>query len=298
MAADTAWDPDLLVQVESLEWQSQLLMQGFLQGLHRSPLHGFSAEFAQYRQYQPGDELRRLDWRAYARLDRLYVREFEAETNLRCQLVVDASGSMDYRSDRARFWKYDYAALLAAAAARLLLRQRDAFGLTVLQDTALEHLPPRLTQAHFFRCLGILETTRPRGPSSLEALLEPLLDSLSRRGLVLIFTDGLDEPERIEQTLDRLVFERHEVCLFQIFDPVELDFQFADSEVFEDLETGVRLPVVPEWARSRYLENMARHQERIRRRCLDSGVVHQVLTTDQPPFDALATFLGERERLQ
>lgn len=298
MAADSAWDPDLLVQVESLELQSRLLMQGFLQGLHRSPLHGFSAEFAQYRQYQPGDELRRLDWRAYARLDRLYIREFEAETNLRCQLVVDASGSMDYRSDRARFRKYDYAAMLAAAAARLLLRQRDAFGLTVLQDAAAEHLPPRLTQAHFFRCLGILEMTRPAGASSFETLLDPLLATLSRRGLVLIFTDGLDEPERIEQTLDRLVFERHEVCLFQIFDPSELDFRFTDSEIFEDLETGARLPVVPEWTRATYLDNMARHQDRIRRRCLDMGVVHHVLTTDQPPFDALATFLGERERMQ
>ncbi len=182
--------------------------------------------------------------------------------------------------------------------ARLLLRQRDAFGLTVLQDAAAEHLPPRLTQAHFFRCLGILEMTRPAGASSFETLLDPLLATLSRRGLVLIFTDGLDEPERIEQTLDRLVFERHEVCLFQIFDPIELDFRFTDSEIFEDLETGARLPVVPEWTRATYLDNMARHQDRIRRRCLDMGVVHHVLTTDQPPFDALATFLGERERMQ
>ena len=129
-------------------------------------------------------------------------------------------------------------------------------------------------------------------------LFRSLLGTLARRGLVLIFTDGLDEPERIERTLDRLVFERHEVCLFQIFDPVELDFQFADSEVFEDLETGARLPVVPEWARATYLDNLARHQDRVRRHCLDVGVAHQVITTDQPPFDALATFLGERERMQ
>lgn len=289
------WDPNLLASVETLEWRSRVLVEGFLQGLHRSPLRGFSSEFAQYHPYMPGDDLRRLDWRAFARLDRLYVREFEAETNLRGHVMVDVSASMNYRSAGTPFRKYDYAALLAAALIRLLRMQRDACGLSLARSELAEYLPPHLGRPHFNRCLSVLENVRLEGTSDLPACLNAVAELLPRRGLVAIFTDAWCDLEPLIPALRHLRFHRHEICLFQTVDPRELDFQFAESQLFEDLENGLRIPVTPDWNRTRYLAELEKHQQQLEKICLDLSVMHQVLSTHRPPFDALAAFLAERE---
>jgi len=296
MPQSIPWDPHLLARVETLEWRSRVLVNGFLQGLHRSPMRGFSSEFSQYRPYYPGDELKRLDWRAYGRLDRLYVREYEAETNLRCQILVDASGSMGYRSANTPFRKYDYAALLAAALIRLLQTQRDACGLTLMQTGVFEYLPPKLSKAHFTRCLAAFEALAPKGGSDLLATVNHLVNLFPHRGLVAIFSDAWEDPDRISSALERLLFDKHDICFFQIVDPRELDFKFSESRMFRDMETGLRVPVTPEWTRAKYLNAVAKHLDALKQKCLDIGVVYRVLTTTQPPFETFAAFMAERER--
>ncbi|MDD2711215.1 MAG: DUF58 domain-containing protein [Verrucomicrobiae bacterium] len=295
MFSTKSWDPDLLTQVETLEWRSKFLVEGFLQGLHRSPLRGFSSEFAQYHSYIPGDDLRHLDWGAFARLDRLYVREFEAETNLRCHFLADASGSMAYRSEAAPCRKYDYAALLIAALIRLLHMQRDACGLSLSRSKLEDYLRPRLGRAHFFHCLGILETAPLQGACHLADCLDQLAELFPRCGLVAIFSDVWCDLKPLMAALQHLRSQRHEVCLFQIVDPRELDFQFSQSRLFEDMESGLRIPVALGWNRTHYLRELEKHQKTLHQLCRDWGVTHQVFSTDRSPFVALAAFLAERE---
>ena len=293
--SNVAWDPDLLVRVETLEWRSRVLVAGFLQGLHRSRLRGFSSEFSQYQPYIQGDDLRYVDWRAFGRLDRLYIRQFEAETNLRCQILFDASGSMGYRSESAPFRKIDFAAMIAAAMMRLLLTQHDAFGLSVARKELVEHLPPRVSRLHFSRCLGHLETARAEGDFDMVSCANALAELSPKRGLVAIFTDAWGDIDRLVEALQRLRYDHHEICLFQVVDPREMDFSFKDSLLFEDMESGSRMPVTPDWNRPQYLAALEKHQARLHQQCLNLGVTHCVLATDQPPFEALAAFLAERE---
>lgn len=290
-----AWDPELFARAETLEWRSRVLVAGFLQGLHRSRLRGFSSEFSQYQPYIQGDDLRYVDWRAYGRLDRLYIRQFEAETNLRCQIVVDASGSMGYRSEGSPFTKIGYASLIAASLMRLLLTQHDAFGLSLARKELVEHLPPRVSRLHFSRCLATLETMRPEGDFDPVPCANALAELFPKRGLVAIFTDAWGELDPFIEALQRLRYDHHEICLFQVVDPREMDFSFKDSLLFQDMESGTRMPVTPDWNRPRYLAALEEHQSRLQRECLDLGVTHRILRTDHPPFDALTAFLAERE---
>ncbi len=289
------WDTELLARAETLEWRSHVLVEGFLQGLHHSRLRGFSSEFAQYQLYTQGDDLRYVDWRAFARLDRLYVRQFEAETNLRCQILIDISKSMAYRSENVPFRKYDYAALLAATIMRLFLMQHDAFGVSLGKTKLTDHLPPRLSHLHFFRCLSLLETIQPEGICDITSCINSLAELFPKRGLVVLFTDAWNDLEGMVSALQRLRFHRHEVCLFQIVDPREMDFNFKESQLFEDMETEIRLPITPAWNRAQYLTALEKHQAALRQHCLDLGVVHLLLTTTQSPLQALATFLAQRE---
>jgi uncharacterized protein (DUF58 family) len=289
------WDPELFARAETLEWKSRVLVEGFLQGLHRSRLRGFSSEFSQYQPYIQGDDLRYVDWRAYGRLDRLYIRQFEAETNLRCQIFIDCSASMAYGSDKTKFRKYDYALLLAAALMRLLQQQHDAFGLTLATGQIDEHIPQRVSRVHFFRCLSALEKKSPGGSCLTGKCLHQAADILPKRGLVFLFSDGWDELESFTSGLERLRYDHHDVCFIQTVDPQEIDFSFSQSDLFEDMETGVRLPITPDWNRKSYLSALELHQKTLAKQCLDLGISHFLARTDQPPFQALAAMIARRE---
>ena len=290
------WDSELLARAESLEWRSRVLVQGFMQGVHRSRLLGFSSEFAQYHAYMPGDDLRYLDWKAYGRSDRLYIREFEAETNLRCQLVIDASASMAYRSETARFTKFEYASLLAAALMRLMQKQHDAFGLGIARSELSEYVPPRVGNSHFVRCLGFLEKAEPAGTLDFDLTLHTLAELLPKRNLVVIFTDAWDALEPLAAGLRRLAFDHHEICLMQVVDPQEIDFAFEASRVFEDPETQFRLPITPAWNRSRYLGAIQAHLGELKNLCCDMGVSYTMMRTTDSPYLALIEFLLQRGR--
>jgi uncharacterized protein (DUF58 family) len=284
------------MKIGSLELRAKVVMEGFQRGLHRSPFHGFSVEFSEYRPYVPGDDVRFLDWRLYARSDRDYVKKFEDETNLRCHLIVDQSASMAYGSLGWR--KADYAATLAATLAHFLDAQGDAVGLVTFTDRITEHLPPRHRPGHLRRVLHGLERA-PAGPSSeLAKPLSEVAGLVSRRGLLVLISDLLAPAGELERQLGALAASGHELVIFQVLDPAERSFAFADGTpaVFRDLESGRQLFVDPAAARAGYQRALGAHLDLIAGACRRWGVTHHLFSTDQALDLALLGFLGRRRR--
>ncbi|MFO7769082.1 MAG: DUF58 domain-containing protein [bacterium] len=229
-------DPVALSRLEDLDLVARLVVEGFVTGLHRSPYHGFSVEFAEHRPYQPGDALRYLDWRLYAKSDRYYVKTFMEETNLRSHLVMDASGSMGYGS--GEITKITYARQLAAALAYLMLRQRDAVGLVTYDERMRRMLPPRSVSSWLHPLLGELEGLETREGTDGGSVLGELAERLDRRGLVILFSDLLDDPRRVGLGLRHLRHRKHEVIVFRVLDSREVDFDFPEEALLEGMEGG------------------------------------------------------------
>jgi uncharacterized protein (DUF58 family) len=294
-----AFDPAVMTRLEGLEWRARYVMEGFLGGLHESPFHGLSVEFLDYRDYQPGDDLRRVDWRLFARSDRLSVKRYEQETNARAYLLVDTSASMAYRGARAWASKLDAAKTLAFALARLLLRQNDAVGLLALEDSLPRYVRPSQKPHHAGLLMRELTALEPRGGAVLAELLERAARIVHRRSLLILLTDLLEPAERLESLWRRLRFQGHECVCLQVLDGDELDFPFDEAALFEDLETGVRRQVDGPRVRAAYQARfgafMARHRERL----VALDVSHATLRTDEDPGAALGRFLsglGRRRR--
>jgi uncharacterized protein (DUF58 family) len=289
-------DTAALMKIGSLELRAKVVMEGFQRGLHRSPFHGFSVEFSEYRPYVPGDDVRFLDWRLYARSDRDYVKKFEDETNLRCHLVVDQSGSMGYGSLGWR--KADYAATLAATLAHFLHAQGDAVGLVTFADRITEHLPPRHRPGHLRRVLIGLERAPAGVSGELAKPLAEVAGLVSRRGLLVLVSDLLAPAGELERQLGALAAAGHELVIFQVLDPAERSFAFEDGApaVFRDLESGRQLFIDPAAARGSYQRALAAHLEMIAGACRRWGVSYHLLSTDQAMDLALLAFLGRRGR--
>jgi uncharacterized protein (DUF58 family) len=300
-ASVSRFDPQRLAALGNLGVKVRYLVEGFLAGQHRSPFRGFSVEFSEYRDYQPGDDLRHLDWRLYARNDRLCVREFEEETNVRAYLVVDGSGSMAYRGDRAWAAKIECARALAAALAWLMLRQKDATGLLASGADAegrraVTHIPPSQKSSQFGQLVHHLERLQADGESGLDPLLARANELFHRRSVVAIFTDLLDPATEVAARVKELRFHGHDCFVFQILDRDEIEFPFEEAGVFQDLETGVLRQVVPDRARARYLERFEAFLEPYRRLFRDLAIPHEIIRTDADPYHAMARFLAARRR--
>ncbi len=299
-ALSQKFDLKMLAALEGLELKSRYVMEGFLSGLHDSPFHGFSVEFSDYRNYQPGDDLRHLDWRLYARNDRLCVKRYMQETNVRFYVVCDTSASMKYRGAGAWGSKLDCAKLLAAALTWLLLKQNDAMGMVTLsgQGEAPEFIRPSQRPNQFGLVLRQLETLRAAGGARLRLLLENTVRLVHRRSVILFFSDLLEPSDEVELGFKQLRFHGHEVMIFQVLDGDEMDFPFADPKVFEDLETGARRAVNPDGFREKYLQRfnafMKGHADLFRK----LEMSHCVVRTDQNPWHALATFLSARRKMK
>lgn len=301
MTATTAFDPQRLAALGNLSVKARYLVEGFLSGLHQSPYRGFSVEFSEYRDYQPGDDPRHLDWRLYARNDRLCVREFEEETNLRCYLVLDGSGSMRYRGSRAWADKIGCAKALAAALSWLMIRQKDAAGLlTVAAGAAghqiVEHIPPSQKSSHFGLLLRHLEKVTAGGDGGLDLVLERANSLFHRRSMVAIFTDLLDPASQVADRIKELRFHGHDCFVFQILDFDEIAFPFEEPAVFEDLETGQLRQVTPGKARAQYLRRFEAFMEPHRQLLRDLEIPLEVISTDSEPYHAMARFLARRRR--
>ncbi|MCP3963741.1 MAG: DUF58 domain-containing protein [bacterium] len=301
------FDPSRFAALATLALKARYVMEGFLHGIHGSPFHGPSVEFADYRDYQPGDDLRHLDWRLYARNDRLCIKRFEQETNARCYLALDTSASMTYRGARAWGSKLDCARVMATALAWFLLKQNDAVGLVALSPGAgrvadgdsagrLCYLPPSQQSSRLGRMMAELEALDSAGDAALVELLQHTGRLAHRRSLILLFTDLLEPSEEVELAFKRFRFDGHECLVFQVLDPDEIDFPFDDPGVFEDLESGERRQVAGADARDAYLSRFAafmrRHEELFR--LLE--MPHAVIRTDQDPGKALGRFLSSRAR--
>jgi len=288
-------DPRFVSKLSRLDLKARLVVEGFLTGLHRSPYHGFSVEFAEHRQYMPGDPLRHLDWKVLAKSDRKYLKQYEEETNLRASLLVDTSASMAYGS--AGITKLDYARQLAAALAYLMLTQNDAVGLFAFAQGRGEQIPPRSTMGHLRPLLLLLERLAPAGGTDFAASLHSLAERMTRRGLIVLFSDLLDEPERIEAAIHHFRHRKHEVLVFHILDPQELLFSFEREAVYIDSESGDRVTTRPQELRGDYRARVAAWKERLRQVCIEKQADYVPLTTDQPYDRALLEYLSKRARL-
>lgn len=286
--------PDILSRIASLELVARSVVEGFVSGLHRSPYKGFSVDFMEYRPYILGDDLMHVDWKAYARTDRLFVKEFEDETNTHLQLMVDVSRSMGYSSGGVS--KFDYAMYLAASLAYLVVRQRDAVGLTLFDDKVVRRIPARSTRGHLVSVLSELEQVGLGTVSALGKPLHELAERNRRRGFAVVVSDFLDDLDQIVEGLKHFAFRGHDLMLFQILDPAEANFSFSDLAEFEDMETGRKLIVEAQSARTEYMDNLRRFQETLRKECGLINADYTILTTDQPLDFALFNYLAARTR--
>ncbi len=292
--ASTSIDPRALMRIKSLQMRAKVAVEGFIKGIHRSPYHGFSVEFSEYREYTPGDDPRYLDWKLFARSDRYHVKRFEDETNLRCYLVVDASRSMGFRS--GDYSKFEYARTAAATIAYFLSRQRDAVGLLTFEDRITDYLPPRHRPGHLRRLMAILERGPQGRATDLARSLEEIAATVRKRGLIVLLSDLLAPADTLRSRLGYLRSRGHDVVVLRILDPAEVSFAFERPAMFLDAESGRELYVDPAAAKGEYLRKFAAHAAEVERACADLGVEYDQVATDRPLDVVLFDLLRARMR--
>lgn len=287
-------DTAALARIRSLELRAKVIVEGLWKGMHRSPYHGFSVEFSEYRAYVQGDDPRSIDWKVLARSDRTFIKKFEDETNLRCQLVVDHSRSMQFGS--GPMTKAAYAATLAATMALFLMQQGDAVGVTTFGQTLQEHIPARNRPGHLRRLMLELEKPAPPGATSLDLSVKQLSDLVRKRGLICLVSDLLAPVDKLEKQLGWLGAMGHDVVLFHVMDRAEIDFTFEKSAHFRDAETGTERFIDPATARDTYLNRLTVHRDFIRRACERQAIEYHWTPTDTPLESVLFDFLSARAR--
>jgi uncharacterized protein (DUF58 family) len=286
-------DPAVLATVGDLELVARFIVDGTISGLHQSPFHGYSAEFSQYRHYRPGDDLKYVDWKLFARTDRVYTKQFRETSNLLCQIAIDASGSMAF-AGRAGVTKFEYARLLAASLAHLIVRQGDAAGLVSYADTIRQYLPCRGGQVHLRALLLALTRTDVGGSTRAADALARTVDLLRRRGLLIVISDLYDEDENVERALARAAHIGHDVVVFHVLSREETDLPFRGDVELDDLETGEVVLTNPSATGRSYREAMAEFLERWRTRSATHGIDYVRLVTDTPLDVALGAYLRRR----
>lgn len=284
--------PEVLAKVTSLELIARSVVEGFISGLHRSPYLGFSTDFAEHRQYMPGDDTRHLDWKLLARTDRLFIKKYQADTNTQIHLLVDASASMNYASGAVT--KLQFAQFLAASLAYLGVRQHDSVGLTVFNEEAVEHVPPLSKTGHLRTLLGVIDRLEAKKGTKLSDQLHRTAELLKRRGVIVLISDLYDDPQSIIEGLQHLRFRGNDVVVFHVLDRQETDFEFDDSVVLEDSETEEQLHVIPEALRDEYLRLMNNHITTLREGATINRVDYELVKTSEPLDLALSAYLHSR----
>jgi uncharacterized protein (DUF58 family) len=288
--------PEVVSRLANMELRARLIVEGFIAGLHRSPYHGFSVEFAEYRQYNAGESTRNVDWRIYAKTDRYYVKIFEDETNLKATLLVDRSASMDYGSGEVT--KLRYGALLGAALCYLMIRQRDAVGLVLFDEKINTILPHRSVRRHLLYLLRALERIEPGRRTAISGALHEMAERIRRRGLMILFSDLLDEPSEVIDGLKHFRHRGHEVVVFHILDPTELTLSFAGELQFVDKETGERIRTQPWFLEKEYRRSIKDWVSWLERKCKENAIDYNLVTTETPFDQALVSYLNKRRMLR
>jgi uncharacterized protein (DUF58 family) len=288
--------PAVVAQLAHMELRARLVVEGFITGLHKSPYHGFSVEFTEHRQYMPGDEIKHIDWKAYGKTDRFYIKQFEEETNLKSYIIVDASRSMDYAS-KGNLKKFEYASYVAAALSFMMIEQRDAVGLTLFDEGIRVSLPPRATRSYLKEILKELESAQPAKKTGTSASLNLIAEQIKRRGLVIVLSDLFDKPESVMTALKHFRHKGHEVVVMQVLDPLERSFAFDSDAIFKDLETQEELMTQPWHIQNAYQQSMQEFLDFYKRQCRDNNIDYVLLDTSTPFDKALFQYLNKRKRM-
>lgn len=288
-------NPEVVSRLSSIELKARLVVEGFIVGLHRSPYHGFSVEFAEHRQYMPGDDFKHIDWKVYAKSDRFFIKQFEEETNLKAYILLDASNSMGYKSDGIS--KLEYGSYLAASLSYLALRQQDAPGLLVYDEKIRSYIPPKGSRSHINPILRQLSDTVASSKTDASVAFHELADRIKRRGLVIVISDLLDDPDKMLLGLKHFRHRRHEVIVFHVLDPYERNFAYKSEARFKDMETGKELLTDPWQIRGEYMTRLEDYLEWISKSCRDSHIDYHLLDTSIPFDRALFGYLAKRSKL-
>ncbi|CAN5820353.1 DUF58 domain-containing protein [soil metagenome] len=286
-------DPKVLARIGNLELVARSVVDGLINGLHRTNVFGASVDFAEHRGYVPGDDIRRVDWRLFARTDRFYIKEYEADSNANFSVLIDSSKSMGFGS--AGVTKLEYARMLAGCLTYLVHRQRDRVGLVAFDDEIVEHVPP--SAKHMETVLHVLDRLQPSKPGSLRAPLQKMAEHFGRKGMLVLISDLYEEPDVILEALGPLRFRGNDLIVFHVLDRAELEFDFTDASAFEDLESGEQIPIVPQALRDEYRALIRQHVEAISERCKAARIDYTLIDTSAPLDHALYKYLSVREKL-
>jgi uncharacterized protein (DUF58 family) len=295
--------PDVVSKLSNMELSARLVVEGFITGLHKSPYHGFSVEFAEHRQYMAGDEIRRIDWKVYGKTDRYYIKQYEEETNLKSYIILDASASMAFASDdperkgEKRISKLSYASFIAASLSYLMIQQRDAVGLTIYDTGIRSMVPPHATKAYLRRILRELEQATPGHATGTAPALHQMAERITRRGLVIVLSDLFDDPAQVIAALKHFRHNHHEVLVMQVLDPMERSFAFGADAIFKDMETKEELTTQPFQIQRAYRQTMQNFLERYKRECRENNIDYVLLDTSVPFDTALFQYLNKRKKI-
>ena len=287
-------DPRTLAKLKGLQLRARHIVEGYVSGLHRSPYHGFSIEFAEHREYTPGDDLRYLDWKVFGRTDKYYLKQYEDETNLICYLVLDISQSMQYRGPDSALSKLEYAQCIAAALAWLVLHQQDAVGLVTFDTEIRYNVTPSSNARHLQQLLHVMESASANGKTATGPIFHELAERFRKRGVVLILSDLFDDVSSMMAGLQHFHHRRHDVILLHILDPAELEFPFRTPTLFKGLEQYPQVLADPRSLRKAYLREVERYRNEIQKGCRSQGLDYRLVRTDQPLDLTLSAYLAER----
>lgn len=288
--------PETVAQLQNIEIKARLVVEGFITGLHRSPYHGFSVEFAEHRQYRPGDETRNIDWKVFARTNKFFIKQYEEETNLRAVIAVDRSASMKYSSE-GRISKFEYATYLAAALSLMMIKQRDAVGLALYDVDVQTYLPPNSKPSYINAILNTLANTTPSNETHTSIALDMLAERIKRRGLVIIISDFFDDADSVLNALKHFRHRNHEVIAFQLLDPREIDFKLGQGATFIDMETREEMITNPYHVQASYKKAVMEHINKIQTECLNHNIDYNLIDSSMPFDKALKDYLLKRSKI-
>lgn len=289
-------DPAVISKLKTLELKARMVVEGFKVGLHRSPYHGFSVEFSEHRPYMQGDALKNVDWKVFAKSEKYYIKQFEEETNLLSHIFVDASKSMQFKHS-GKVSKIDYATILAAALAYVMIDQQDSVGLAIYSDKIHTYLPPKSNRVYLRTLLSALNQIQPSGTTTTSKCLDSVAEKIKKRGLTIIISDFFDDMNSILTALKHIHYKKNEVIVFQILDPIEKNFGFDRDSIFVDLESGEQITTQPHQIQRAYQEAMNEYLNKLKTECLNFGIEYNLIDTSQPFDKALMSYFSKRSRL-
>ncbi|NMB81998.1 MAG: DUF58 domain-containing protein [Ignavibacteria bacterium] len=289
-------DPSVISKLKSLELKARTIVDGFMVGLHRSPYHGFSVEFSEHRPYMQGDPIKNIDWKVFAKREKYFIKQFEEETNLICNIFLDISKSMQFKHS-ATVSKIDYGITLAAALSYILINQQDSVGLTTFSDKIYDYFPPKSNRVYLKTLLTGLNKIKPTGSTKTASCLDSVAEKIKKRGLTIIISDFFDDLSSVMKALKHIHYKKNEIIVFQLLDPIEKSFGFDRDSIFVDLETDEQMTTQPHQIKRSYQEAMNDYLTKFKNECLNYGIEYNLIETDQPFDKALVSYFAKRERM-